>query len=75
MKQNEVSWFLLKETSGLFFFLFVIDRVIISGSVQYFRIKIGSNRFGLVFLAWLGFFLIWLGFFGLSSIQFFWFQA
>jgi hypothetical protein len=39
------------------------------GSVRFFREKTGSNRFGSVFLVWLGlarFFLVWLGFFGLA---------
>jgi len=42
-------------------------------SVQFFRTKTSSNRFGLVFLVWLGFFgfgSVWLGFFGLGSVRF-----
>jgi hypothetical protein len=37
--------------------------------VLFFRTKTGSNRFGSVFLFWLGFFS------GLGSVRFFWFQA
>jgi hypothetical protein len=38
--------------------------------VRFFRTKTGSNRFGLVFSVWLGFFL-----FGFGSVQFFQFQV
>jgi hypothetical protein len=56
--------------------------VIIFGLVWFFRIKTGSNRFGLVFFCLAWFFPVWLGFFGLAwffsglgSIRFFWFSA
>jgi len=70
-------WFLSKKVIKLKFFkkkpkLIQTDRVQF-GSVQFFRKKISSNRFGSVFSVWLGFRSVfsgsawfWLGFFGLA---------
>jgi hypothetical protein len=56
IKKNNQTKFFLKKPK-----LVQTDRFQF-GLVWFFRTKTGSNRFGLVFSVWLGFFLVWLGF-------------
>jgi len=53
-------WFLSKKITKLNFFFKIRNRVKPTGfgSVQFFRAKTGSNRFGSVFPVWLGFGLV-----------------